>query len=150
MADDPGTEIQLPVSLNKDDNLLPDSVELLRRLGAISNPLIQILNPNGNAEDGDGRDDVVARARGAVDSVSPGNAEAVRRLLVAAASGAHYHVEVEAVLSAGAAGRVTCALSAEKAGVAKRDHATWHHIIAADVLHYCCKKSFTIIRTTVQ
>ena len=114
MADDPGTEIQLPVSLNKDDNLLPDSVELLRRLGAISNPLIQILNPNGNAEDGDGRDDVVARARGAVDPRPPRHTEPAGGLLLAAAAGGHPIVEVDAVLRAGAARRRPRALRAEE------------------------------------
>ena len=75
------------------------------RLGAIPDPLVQILDADGNAEDGDGWDDVVAPARGAVDARPPGHAEPAGRLLLAAAAGRHHVVHVDAVLRARAARR---------------------------------------------
>ena len=79
--------------------------DLATRLGAIPDPLVQILDADGNAEDGDGGDDVVAPARGAVDARPPGHAEPAGRLLLAAAAGRHHVVHVDAVLRARAARR---------------------------------------------
>ena len=79
--------------------------DLATRLGAIPDPLVQILDAEGNAEDGDGGDDVVAPARGAVDARPPGHAEPAGRLLLAAAAGRHHVVHVDAVLRARAARR---------------------------------------------
>ena len=56
--------------------------DLATRLGAIPDPLVQILDAEGNAEEGDGGDDVVAPARGAVDARPPGHAEPAGRLLL--------------------------------------------------------------------
>ena len=74
-------------------------------LSAIPDPLVQVLDAEGNAEDGDGGDDVVAPTRGAVDAGPPGYAEPAGRLLLAAAAGRHAVVRVDAVLSARAARR---------------------------------------------